>query len=123
MIGRSLDDHAFAPDVRPSRHAAARMSARRISPRDLELTLRFGRRDYVGDGTMYVVGRRELADQRLPPEVRGLDGLHVLLAPDGRTVITTYRNRSLAGRRAAIRRRRRRWQSRRTLIRRRRRRV
>jgi len=118
-----MDEQEFERDPRLTLHAVARMSARRISPRDLELTLRFGRRDYVGDGTMYVVGRRELADPRLPAEVRNLDGLHVLMAPDGRTVITTYRNRSLAGRRAAIRRRRRRWQSRRTLIRRRRRRV
>lgn len=53
------------PAEPPRRHTHVRP---RISPRDLELTLRFGRRDYVGDGTMYVVGRRELADPRLPPQ-------------------------------------------------------
>jgi hypothetical protein len=120
MIGRSLDDQSHEQLL--SRHAAMRMSARRISPHALAMTLRFGRRARVGDGTMYVVGRREAADPKLPPELRALEGLHVLCAPDGRTIITAYRNRSLAGLRAAIRRRRRRRWSRRTLSRVRRRR-
>jgi hypothetical protein len=98
------------------------MSARRISPHALAMTLRFGRRVHVGDGTMYVIGHREIADPKRPAELRDLDGVHVLCALDGRTIITAYRNRSLAGLRAAIRRRRRRRLSRRTLIKSRRRR-
>ena len=72
------------------------------------MTFHFGRSVHIGDATMYVIGRREIADPKLPAELRGLDGVHVLCALDGRTIITAYRNRSLAGLRAAVRRRRRR---------------
>lgn len=121
MIGRSMDGGSLEHTLLPSRHAEMRMSARRISPQALELTVRFGRRVHVRHGTMHVIGKRELSDPKLPTEVRDLEGVHVLCAPDGR-IITAFRNRSLAGLRAAVRRRRRRRLSRRTLTRRRRRR-
>ena len=121
MFGLPPDGQPLATPTRLTRHARLRMTARRISPGDVTLALRYGRRARVGAGTMYVVGRREIARPEGPPELRRLDGLHVLVTPDDGTVITTYRNRRLRGLRAARRRRRRRFRTHRTLRRGRRR--
>lgn len=124
MIGRSAVDCSNEVGLVLSAHGRVRTSARRISPRELELALRFGRCVHVGAAVLYVVGRRQLSRPKLPKtERRGLEALHVLCSPDETTLITAYRHRSLAGVRSAIRRRRRRRMSRRTLIRGRRRRA
>lgn len=76
-----------------SSHAQQRMDLRGMSERDIELVLKFGRKIHSRKTVFHVIGRKEIKKYASEcPELKKLDGLHVLTAPDKGTVLTAYRN-------------------------------
>ncbi|PVZ64508.1 DUF4258 domain-containing protein [Pelagibaculum spongiae] len=91
----------------PSLHAQIRMNQRGISQEKIDLTLAFGRR-IRGNGIIcYVVGKKEVANQKNTSiDLRGAEGVHVLVAQHNESqIITTYRNKNLSNLRPIIKRR------------------
>lgn len=79
-----------------SSHAQQRMDLRGMSERDIELVLKFGRRIHSRRTVFHVIGRKEIKKYASEcPELKELDGLHVLTVPDKGTVLTAYRNHDL----------------------------
>lgn len=82
---------------RVSDHAWARMSARRLSPADVETVLQFGRRVWARGARIFVIGRREVEQYRAAGlDLARYEGLHVVCSRYG-AVMTVYRNRDLSG--------------------------
>lgn len=74
-------------------HAADRLRQRRIPEAALAAVLSYGRRIFVRGSQVRAIGRREVARfQAAGIDLRPFEGLHVLLDPSGRQVITAYRN-------------------------------
>ncbi|GBC81432.1 hypothetical protein HRbin10_00544 [bacterium HR10] len=73
-----------------SRHAARRMARRGITLRDLDLTLRFGRKIHRTGVTFYFFGRRQIP-RGLERQLERLVGTTLIVA-DGQ-LITAYRNK------------------------------
>ncbi len=79
-----------------SSHARQRMDLRGMSERDIELVLKFGRKIHSRRTVFHVIGRKEIKNYASAcPELKELDGLHVLTVPDKGTVLTAYRNHDL----------------------------
>ncbi|MDP5130154.1 MAG: DUF4258 domain-containing protein [Paraglaciecola sp.] len=79
-----------------SSHAQQRMDLRGMSERDIELVLKFGRKIYSRKTVFHVIGRKEIKKYASDcPELKELDGLHVLTVPQKGTVLTAYRNHDL----------------------------
>lgn len=79
-----------------SLHAQQRMDLRGMSERDIELVLKFGRKIHSRRTVFHVIGRKEIKKYASEcPELKELDGLHVLTVPDKGTVLTAYRNHDL----------------------------
>lgn len=79
-----------------SSHAQQRMDLRGMSERDIELVLKFGRKIHSRRTVFHVIGRKEIKKYASEcPELKELDGLHVLTVPDKGTVLTAYRNHDL----------------------------
>lgn len=72
-------------------HARKQMTRRRIRPRHLELTLRFGQERHCAGATFFVLRGKDIprALQR-DPEVRRAEG--TTLVTQGNTITTAYRN-------------------------------
>jgi hypothetical protein len=81
--------------VRVTAHAWQRMSARGISPAAIDAALAWGRVGHeLGHATSHFLGRREVERAaRLGEDLSHLEGLVVLVAADGATILTTFRNR------------------------------
>lgn len=76
-----------------SSHAQQRMDLRGMSERDIELVLKFGRKIHSRRTVFHVIGRKEIKKYASEcPELKELDGLHVLTVPQNGTVLTAYRN-------------------------------
>lgn len=74
-------------------HAKLRMSQRGIRRDDLADVLRLGRCRHTRGARFYFVGRKEVSRYaRQGLDVRHLENLQVLLAPQSDEVITAYRN-------------------------------
>lgn len=74
-------------------HASLRMSQRGIRRDQLAAVLRFGRCRHARGARFFFVGRKEVrryAHQGL--DLRSIENLQVLMAPQGDSVITVYRN-------------------------------
>jgi len=85
---------SFQPAI--SSHAQQRMDLRGMSERDIELVLKFGRKIYSRRTVFHVIGRKEIKKYASEcPELKELDGLHVLTVPQKGTVLTAYRNHDL----------------------------
>lgn len=85
-------------EVKVTDHARKRMGQRGVSEEAVELALHFGRKIHSRHAIYHVIGRKEiikLGDQH--PEMKELDGVQVLTASDGESVITVYRNHDLRG--------------------------
>ena len=67
------------------------MEERRISVRDIENALDYGRTFYSRDAVFRVIGRKEIDRYRDEVDLQQLDGLHVVCDRHGQ-VITVYRN-------------------------------
>lgn len=79
-----------------SSHAQQRMDLRGMSERDIELVLKFGRKIHSRRTVFHVIGRIEIKKYAAEcPELKELDGLHVLTVPQKGTVLTAYRNHNL----------------------------
>ncbi|WP_460859917.1 DUF4258 domain-containing protein [Rheinheimera gaetbuli] len=79
-----------------SSHAQQRMDLRGMSERDIELVLKFGRKIHSRRTVFHVIGRKEIKKYAGEcPELKELDGLHVLTVPQKGTVLTAYRNHDL----------------------------
>jgi len=79
-----------------SSHAQQRMDLRGISERDIELVLKFGRKIHSRRTAFHVIGRKGIKKYASEcPELKELDGLHVLAVPQKGTVLTAYRNHDL----------------------------
>jgi hypothetical protein len=83
--------------IRPTKHAAKRMTGRRIGIAAVDAVVAYGRTAYVKGATVHAIGRREVGRYRR----NGIDlsayaGIHVVCASDG-AVVTTYRNHDLRG--------------------------
>jgi hypothetical protein len=87
--------------ARVTAHAWQRMSARGVSPAAIDAALAWGRLGHeAGHATSHFLGRREVERAaRLGVNIRHLEGLVVLLAADGATILTTFRNRERRHRR------------------------
>lgn len=79
-----------------SLHAQRRMGLRGVSEREIELVLKYGRRIHSRRTVFHVIGRKEIKKYASEyPELKELDGLHVLTVPQKGTVLTAYRNHDL----------------------------
>ncbi|MBU2115352.1 MAG: DUF4258 domain-containing protein [Gammaproteobacteria bacterium] len=79
-----------------SSHAQQRMDLRGMSERDIELVLKFGRKIHSRRTVFHVIGRKDIKKHASEcPELKELDGLHVLTVPQNGTVLTAYRNHDL----------------------------
>jgi len=88
-----------------TKHAKLRMAQRAICEDLIELTLRLGREVYAKGAVIVLVGHREVAElQGIFPEIRELEGLHVVLDRSG-AIVTAYRNRERIYRKRRRRRR------------------
>ena len=88
-LHRSIGSHPL------THHAALRMQQRGISPRLIELALRYGRTVNSRGVSYRIVGHKEV--QRFARDGIDLskaDGVHVLVGVDG-AVVTAYRNHDL----------------------------
>jgi hypothetical protein len=82
--------------VRVTAHAWQRMSARGVSPADVDAALAWGRVGHeLGHATSHFLGRREVEQAaRHGEDLAHLEGLVVVVAADGATILTTFRNRA-----------------------------
>ncbi|GHG74391.1 hypothetical protein GCM10010919_27820 [Alishewanella longhuensis] len=79
-----------------SAHARKRMNLRGMNEREIRLALKYGRKVYSRRTVFHVIGKKEIRKFASEcPELKELDGLHVLTVPDTCTVLTTYRNHDL----------------------------
>ena len=90
--------------IRLTKHAAKRMTGRRISIAAIDAVISYGRTAYVKGATVHAIGRREIGRyRRNGVDLSGYAGIHVVCASDG-AVVTTYRNQDLRGLRSGSRR-------------------
>ncbi len=77
-------------------HAWQRMSARGVAPAEVDAALAWGRLGHEpGHATSFFLGRREVEQAgRHGEDLTHLEGLVVLVADDGATILTTFRNRA-----------------------------
>lgn len=77
-----------------TQHAQRRMAQRNISPRDIQIVLAYGQRDWTYRGQAYALGRRHIpSDMMARDDVRRLEGTVVIVTENNETIITVYRNR------------------------------
>ncbi|MBK8799145.1 MAG: hypothetical protein IPM07_23835 [Anaerolineales bacterium] len=78
--------------LRLSAHAWLRIHQRGLSPEDVALVLRYGRRFFAADAEIYFLGDRDLpcAEERNAGRLRGVG---VILSQAQPNVITVWRNR------------------------------
>lgn len=78
-------------------HALQRLDSRRIPLDAVEAVLHYGRRAHVRGACIRAVGRREVAAwARRGVDLRDLEGLQVVLSPEG-NLLTAYRNHDFRG--------------------------
>ena len=76
-------------------HACERMSRRRISEQEIEVTIQYGRELFRAGARFCFMGRKEV--QRVPLSLREglrLEGVTVVADGASNTIITTYRNKT-----------------------------
>ena len=96
MAGSKLFDPSELSAFPLSNHAQQRMDLRGMSERKIELVLQYGRKIHSRRTLFHVIGRKEIARfSKQCPELKTLDGLHVLTVPENGTVLTVYRNHDL----------------------------
>lgn len=84
---------AAALPVSLSTHARLRLSQRGIRPDALAEVLLHGRCVHARGVRFHFLGHRDVERHaRAGLDLRHLENLQVLLSPDGRTVLTAYRN-------------------------------
>lgn len=77
-------------------HAQQRMDQRGVSESVVEFVLEFGRKIYSNRALFHVIGRKEISKlEDQCPELKALEGIHVVTSTDGLSVITVYRNSNL----------------------------
>ncbi len=102
-IGASSDRVNWA---RLTRHAVERMSARRLSAKEIQTVLDYGRVVYARGASIHAIGRKEIERfERDGIDLFGLEGIQVVCTSDG-SILTAYRNRDFRGLRPRRRHRR-----------------
>jgi hypothetical protein len=92
--GRMIDDwDSMSLDAAPlTDHARNRVSARAITQEQIQRVIDHGREVHQRHATIYFVGDREIQQDK---SLIDCDGIHVICAPNGSTVLTAYRNKTL----------------------------
>lgn len=72
-------------------HARKRLSGRGISSEQIQRVIDHGRESHQRHATIYFIGDREIAQDK---SLSDCDGIHVICAPNGSTVLTAYRNKT-----------------------------
>jgi hypothetical protein len=92
------NSHAQSGGASPvTRHAWARMSARRIHLGAVRAALLYGRVAHVRGARIYAVGRKEVARyRRAGIALDDYEGVQVVCGQDG-AILTAYRNRDFRG--------------------------
>lgn len=91
-----MEQNFDTPQLSLTAHARQRMSSRHIAVDDVFAVLEFGREVHARGAEFFVVGRRDVMRARQAGRnVKALEGLHVVCAPNGGPVITCYRNREM----------------------------
>lgn len=79
-------------------HALTRMDERRIPRHAVEAVLRHGRVVHVRGAQYHVIGRKDIVrHHRHGINLAAYEGVQVVCASDGRTVLTVYRNQDFRG--------------------------
>lgn len=99
---RELGQTLHAPAAhRLTRHARARMMARRLSAAAIDAALQFGRAVYVRGARVHAIGRKEVNRYlRAGIDLSPYEGIQVVCTPGG-IILTAYRNRDFRGLRRA----------------------
>lgn len=94
-----MDTQAHSPlEIILTDHALTRMEERCIPPHAVEAALRHGRVIHVRGAQYHVIGRKDvLRHQQHGISLAAYEGVQIVCASDGRTVLTVYRNRNLRG--------------------------
>ena len=75
-------------------HALLRMAQRNLSINDVEYTLKNGRECRRGGAIHYTLRGKDIPKQdRSSNELRRLEGMTILIAPNDNQIITVYRNK------------------------------
>lgn len=95
-----MSEHAVGSAYLPkiTAHAWARMSARRLNSRTVDMVLSFGRVVHVRGAAIHVIGKKEVEKlSRQGLDVGDCEGVQVVCTPDCDTIITVYKNRDFRG--------------------------
>ena len=77
-----------------SEHARLRMAQRNLSASDVEYTLKNGRERRRGGAIHYTLRGKDIPKQdRSSNELKRLEGMTILIAPNDNQIITVYRNK------------------------------
>jgi hypothetical protein len=74
-------------------HSRMRSAQRNLSVGEIECVLIYGQPFHRAGAEFYYLRRRDIIEGELASDLYRLDGTAILLAKDGQTIITTWRNR------------------------------
>lgn len=79
-------------------HALSRMDDRHIPAQAVHAALRHGRVYHVRGAEVHVIGQKDVLRHRQHGiDLTAYEGVQIVCASDGRTVLTVYRNRDFRG--------------------------
>ena len=79
-------------------HALTRMNERHIPVNAVQAALRHGRVFHIRGAEVHAIGQKDVLRYRQHGvDLAAYEGVQIVCAPDGRTVLTVYRNRDFRG--------------------------